>query len=466
MNAPVSALRSYLEDICGSAYVSSDPEVLYPYGSDQTLHLHFPFDLLVKPGSPEEISKILQYCNRHDIAVVPRGGGSGVAGAALPVQGGVVLSLERLNRILGIYNVDGYVIAEAGVVTADLCKAVEQQGLYLPVAPSSMNFSFVGGNVATNAGSIRSCRYGTTAQQVMNLEVVLPDGRIIWTGANVRKNATGVNPTQLFVGSEGTLGVITKVVYRLIPRPRTEVMLLAGFCCLEDALGMVMALKVAELSPTATELICENALQLTAAYLKERQPLVQDGINTHLLIEFQEPDQVIMDHRLDTVSAILQQHRCVDVLVATTAAEKERVSKLRYAIGEAMNSFGTTYRDVDACVPLSGLQQYIETVTAICNRHQVPLICFGHALDGNPHAMLLVGNKATQAELAALDAAADEIYAYVTTHGGVVSGEHGIGWLQKQYLPLQFDENRLSLTRQIKSMLDPGNIMNPGKAAL
>lgn len=465
MNALVSALRSYLEDTCGSAYVSSDPEVLYPYGSDQTLHLHFPFDLLVKPGSPEEISKILRYCNRHHIAVVPRGGGSGVAGAALPVQGGVVLSLERLNRILGIYNVDGYVIAEAGVITADLCKAVEQQGLYLPAVPSSMNFSFVGGNVATNAGSIRSCRYGTTAQQVMNLEVVLPDGRIIWTGANVQKNATGVNPTQLFVGSEGTLGVITKVVYRLATKPVAEVMLLAGFCCLEDALGMVTALKTAGLSPTATELICENALQLTAAYLKDHQPLVQEGINTHLLIEFQEPDQAVMDHRLETVSAILQQHHCVEVLVAATTAEKERVSRLRYAIGEAMNSSGTTYRDVDACVPLSGLRQYIETVTAICNRYQVPLVCFGHALDGNLHTMLLLSDKASPAEQAALDAAAGEIYRYVTAHGGVVSGEHGIGWLQQQYLPLQFDENRLSLARQIKSMLDPGNIMNPGKAA-
>ncbi|WP_160716651.1 FAD-binding oxidoreductase [Chitinophaga solisilvae] len=464
MNVRVSALRSYLESICGSRSVSDDPEVLYPYGSDQTQHLHFPFDVLVKPGTPEEVSQILRYCSSNGIPVTPRGGGSGVTGGALPVQGGVVLSMERMNRILTVNNVDGYVIAEAGVLTADLCKEVEEYDLYLPVAPSSMGFSMIGGNVATNAGSIRSCKYGTTAQQVLNLEVVLPDGSIIWTGANVRKNATGLNPTQLFAGSEGTLGVITKVVYRLIPKPRAEVLLLAGFRTLEDAVNMVAALKMSGLSPSAAELICDNALQFTAAYLGGRQPLVQEGIHTHLLIEFQEPDDVLMHHRLEAASALLQQHGCAEVLVGSTAAEKERLTKLRYAIGEAMTSFGTTYRDVDACVPLSGLLPYIVAVTDICRRRQVPLICFGHALDGNLHTMLLLNSQASLQEQEALDAAATEIYTYVTSHGGVLSGEHGIGWLQKKYLPLQFDEKRLSFSRHIKSLIDPANIMNPGKS--
>jgi glycolate oxidase len=466
MDASVLALRGIFEEICGVNHVLTDPQELYAYGRDQTFNLHFSFDFLVKPATPEEISAILKVCNQYKIPVTPRGGGSGVTGGALPVRGGVVLSLERLNRIITVNTVDNYLIAEAGAVTADVCTAAEQHGLYFPVAPSSKNFSFVGGNVASNAGSIRSCKYGTTIQYVINLEVVLPDGSITWTGVNVKKNATGLQLTQLFVGSEGTLGIITKVVYRLIPKPPAEVLLLAGFRQLEDACNAVAAINASALAPSATELICENAIRLTAAWYKDSLPLVNDNTTAHLLIEFQEANADMIDHCLEAISAILQQHHCNDILVATSAHEKEQLGKLRFSIGEAMTSLGATYRDVDACIPLGILYDYIQAAAAICHRHHVPMVCFGHALDGNLHTMLLYNAGAGQVAADALNAAADEIYQYVVAHDGVISGEHGIGWLQKKYIPLQFPPARLLLMNSIKAWLDPGNILNPGKMAI
>jgi glycolate oxidase len=445
-----------LSGISGSEYVLAYSGEIDSYGRDETLHFTFPFDILVRPGSPAEIGAIMKACNEYKVPVTPRGGGSGVTGGALPVMGGIVLSLERMNTIIGINREDSYVIAEAGVITADLCRAVEQEGLYFPVAPSSSAFSFIGGNVAENAGSIRSCRYGSTAQYVLNLEVVLPTGEIIWTGANVRKSATGIDLNHLFIGSEGILGIITKIVYRLLPIPVHTVFLLAGFGSLEDACRAIHGISRSNLSPSAVELICRNAMDITSAYLGGSLPLVKENIDAQLLIEVEVDNAVQM-------AEILGAHTTEDILAADTHLEKERLSMLRFNIGNAMTSGGKTYRDIDSTVPLSRLYDHIRHTEAVCRAHEMELVCFGHALDGNLHTMLMMDEAQGSGYGERLEKALHAIYGYALSNGGVISGEHGIGYLQKEFMSVQFTEDQLMVMRNIKRLFDPHHILNPGK---
>lgn len=409
------------------------------------------------------MSAVVKICNELRIPITPRGGGSGVTGGALPIKGGVVVSLERLNKIIRVDEVNSYVIAESGVITAALCERVEQQGLYFPVQPSSKAYSFIGGNVAENAGSIHSCRYGTTAQYVLNLEVVLPTGAIIWTGANVPKNATGLNLTQLFVGSEGILGIITKVVYRLIRRPAHEVTLLAGFATVEAACEAVRAIRQSDLAPAAVELIGPEALRITAAYLNGPLPLVKQGIKAHLLIGLQEATENTLLHAMETAGIVLEKHTAEPILVGTTTLEKESLWKLRFSIGAALSSRGKTYRDIDISIPLSLLYPYLTKVEEIATHYQLTVAYFGHALDGNLHTMVMLDQDlSTEAGTNAAQAV-NSIYTYAIANGGAISGEHGIGMLQKEFMETQFSADHLALARSIKHVLDPHDILNPGK---
>ena len=456
-------LAALLKGICGEKFVFTDREYLLDYETDQTMNLRYPFDILIKPAFAREISEILKICNQYNIPVTPRGGGSGVTGGALPVMGGVVLSLERLNRIVCINKLESYVIAESGVVTADLCKAVEEDGLYFTVLPSSGAYSFVGGNVAENAGAINSCKYGNIGAYVLNMEVVLPTGEIIWTGANVSKSATGLNLTPFFVGSEGILGIITQVVLRLLPPCLPEVQLLASFNNLENACNAVQDIKGACLSPAAVELIGKNAITMTAGFLAEPLPLVTPDVTAHLLIGLQEYHPDVLHRSLEQLVMLIAKYTDNDVLVAETTLEKEQLSKLRFNIGNAMTSGGRNYRDIDACVPVGALYNYIRRVEDICGENNLSLVFFGHAFDGNLHTMIVMDETQLTGQAPTLDKAVDEIYEYAISLGGVISGEHGIGSLQKPYLKWQFNPTQLSLMRRLKSFFDPNGILNPGK---
>jgi glycolate oxidase len=458
----LSQLISTLKEISGDQYVFTDAASLEEYGKDQTLDFSYAFDVLIKPGSANEIARVMRTCGQLGIPVTPRGGGSGVTGGALPVYGGVVLSMERLNRILEINELDGYVVAETGVVTADLVKEVTQHNMYLPVVPSSSAFSLVGGNVAENAGSISSCKYGSTGDYVLNLEVVLPTGEIIWTGANVAKNSTGFNLTRLFVGSEGVLGIITKVVYRLLRQPLKDASLLAGFNSLDDAFEALLAIRRSPLQPSATELICDSALQITAAYLGEPQPLVKPGIHAHLLVSLQHATEDGLMQDLQQAATLMEKYTQEDILTGMSAAEKERLWKLRYTIGTALTHGQRYYRDIDICVPLSVLHGFILKAEMTGKQYGVPVVCFGHALDGNMHTMLLF-DEMIRDNNGLIDRIVEEIYSWALAHGGVISGEHGIGLLQKSLMHLQFSETHIRLMQQIKSVFDPLGMLNPGK---
>ena len=459
----LNAITDRLRDICGPSFVVTDPFALQPYEQDETMNLRYPFDVLVTPGSVAEISAIMKVCQQERIPVTPRGGGSGVTGGALPVNGGVVLLMARLNSLVELNTVDGYVIAEAGMITKELCNIVEAAGLFFPVTPTSYASSMLGGNVAENAGSIYSCRYGTTADYVLNLEVVLPDGDIIWTSANVSKNATGIPLTGLFVGSEGILGIITKVVYRLLPLPAYSAVLLAAFDDLETACNAVKAIRQSGLSPAAGELICENAIRLTAAHMSEQLPLVKPAVKAHLLLEWKETSEALLDNALELVSDILEGFTREELLLGTTASEKDRLWQLRRNIGHAMTSQQFYYRDVDVCIPPSKLFEYIVQVEQICGRHHLRTVCFGHAMNGNLHTMILMERQADDGQELAVGKALNEIYGFAIQLGGVISGEHGIGLLQKAYMPLQFPAVHMQLFRKLKALFDPHNILNPGK---
>ncbi|HEY4112092.1 FAD-binding oxidoreductase [Puia sp.] len=461
-DARLQQVIGLLETVCGCSYVITGEEDLRAYGSDETQDLYFPFDILVKPADEKEIGELLRICNRYRIPVTPRGGGSGVTGGALPVQKGVVLSTERLNKIITINETDRYVIAECGVITQELCEAVEEKGLFFPVAPTSRAFSFVGGNVAENAGSMYSCKYGTTSRYVINLQVVLPNGEIFWTGANVEKNATGLDLTRLFVGSEGLLGVITKVVFRLLPKPRVSALMLTGFDDLAMACEAVIAIRRSGLSPAAAELIGHSALQLTRAYLKESFPLTADRIKAHLLIELNAADENRLAFETETVAQLLGEYTQDEIFLGSSSPEKERLWMIRRNIGNALKSENRLYRDIDVCIPLSFVYRYISGVEEICKREGVAVACFGHVLDGNLHTMLH-WEKASFPGEDHFAAVLHEIYDFAISNGGVISGEHGIGYLQKEFMPLQFPASSLRLMKEIKTVFDPEGIMNPGK---
>ncbi|WP_432328241.1 FAD-binding oxidoreductase [Mucilaginibacter sp. P25] len=458
LNDTESFLTKLIE-ICGRDFVFTDKDSLHPYSKDQTLDLSHSFDILLKPGSAEEISKILVLCNHLKVPVTPRGGGSGVTGGAIPVNGGIVLSLERLNKIIEINANDLIVIAESGVITQDLCVAAEQMDLFFPVPPSSRSFSFLGGNVAENAGSINSCKYGKTSDYVLNLEVVLPTGEIFWTSSNVEKNSSGLNITQLFVGSEGTLGVITKVVYKLLPASlvRSVATLLATFDSFADAIAFVVELKSSSLSPSAVELIGSKAIELTSNFLGKK-----DDLRTQILIELQAADNSILRYEMEILATILSRHTQTDILVGTTAMEREKLWKLRFNIGNALTYQGRIYRDIDACVPLSCLCKFITRAELICELYEIDYVYFGHVMDGNLHFMLSLEKERSQS-VDVIDEAVTEIFKYAISIGGVLSGEHGIGFLQQPYMKLQYSNTNLQLMNRIKKIFDPNTILNYGK---
>ena len=455
-----SEIIALLVEICGQEYVRTSELEKSVYCKDETMNYIFPFDVLVIPSNVEEISAVLSLCNREGIPVTPRGGGSGVTGGALPVKRGVVLSLERLNKIIEINATDSFAILESGVITETFCRALDKTELFLPVIPTSSFQSFVGGNVAMNSGSVSSCKYGSTGDYILNLEVVLPNGKIFWTGKNVRKNVAGINLTQLFVGSEGSLGIISKVVYKLIKRPKRELNLLLGFKTLEAAYQMVLELKSSNLNPSVVELISEEAIGMAKGYFDEELLLSSPEIKSQLLIQFEGMTDVDIDGYLEPFINIAHRYTTYDIYVAKSNAEKQRVWKIRSNLGAILTSHGQRYRDIDITIPISKIYDYLIELMQISKTYNIKIVRFGHIMDGNLHVMILLNDKEEPSEI---NNAINEIYSYAISLGGTITGEHGIGILQKEFMSLQFDFEHLEIMRKIKHVFDVNGILNPGK---
>ncbi len=457
-----TALLHHLKSVVGDSFVYTDEEQINNYAHDETENLHFPPDIIVKPRTPEQIGAILSYCNTHHIPVTPRGGGTGLSGGALPVHGGVLLSVERMNEILEIDERNLQVTVEPGVITEVLQNAVKEKSLFYPPDPSSRGTCFIGGNIAENSGGPKAVKYGVVKDYVLNLQVVLPDGNIIWTGSNVLKNATGYNLTQLMVGSEGTLGIVTKIVLKLIPHPKYDLLMLVPFNNLEKAGEAVSAIFRAGFVPSALELVEIDALKIVSKMVDSSVVPVTDEMAAHLIIEVDGNHLDTLMNEMESIAELLTAYDCGEVFFADDATQKAELWKLRRRVAEAVKSVGYTIEE-DTVVPRAELPKLIKGVKELGKKYQFDVVCYGHAGDGNLHVRIKKEGSKYSLNNQDVIPALRALFELVKSLGGTISGEHGIGLIQQEYMDIVFSETELSLMKAVKKAFDPNHILNPGK---
>ena len=448
--------------IVGENYVLYDDETLDRYAHDETENLYYLPDVVIKPRTAEEISEIMKICNAKKIPVTPRGAGTGLSGGALPHLGGVVLAMERLNSILGIDERNLQVTTEPGVITEVLQTTVKEKGLFYPPDPASRGSCFIGGNISENSGGPKAVKYGVVKDYVLNLEVVLPTGEIIWTGANVLKNSTGYNLTQLIVGSEGTLGIVTKIVLRLIPFPKYDLLMLVPFKKLEQAGEAVSAIFRAGFVPSAMELVEINALKIVSDFVDSSAVQVSDDIEAHLIIEVDGNNMDVLMGEMEAISEMLMQYEIGEIYFAADAQQKAELWKLRRRVAEAVKLVGYTIEE-DTVVPRAELPALIRGVKELGVQYNFDVVCYGHAGDGNLHIRIHKDGTPNSFGDEEMTKSLRALFELVKNLGGTISGEHGIGLIQKGYMDIMFEAKQLELMRQIKKAFDPNNILNAGK---
>ena len=451
----------HLQSIVGKDFVLSDDESLKNYGHDYTEDLQFNPEVVVKPKTANEISEILKIANANLIPVTPRGAGTGLSGGALPVYGGIIISTERMNAIVEIDERNLQCTVEPGVINQNLRDAVEALGLFYPPDPASRGSCFIGGNLAECAGGPKAVKYGVTKDYVLNCEVVLPTGEIIWTGANVLKNSTGYNLTQLMVGSEGTLGIITKVVLKLIPLPKENLLMLVPFSSAEKACEAVSAVFKTGITPSAMEFMERDALLFVMKHVDVKIP-IKENIQAHLLIEVDGNDKDVLFKECEKITEVMYAHECDEVLFADTAQQKADLWKARRAAGEAVKTH-SIYKEEDTVVPRAALPQLLKGVKEIGKKFGFNSVCYGHAGDGNLHVNIIRENLSDDEWNTNVPQGIAEIFKLCVSLGGTISGEHGIGWVQKNYMPIAFNQTQINLQKGIKKLFDPNMILNPGK---
>lgn len=450
-----------LIQICGEKYVFTTEDILTDYGHDETEDLQFNPSVVVKPITPEEISAIMYLANRERIPVTPRGAGTGLSGGALPVYGGILLSTERMNKILEIDERNLQATVEPGVINQVFRDAVEEKSLFYPPDPASRGTCFLGGNLAENSGGPKAVKYGVTKDYILNCEVVLPTGEIIWTGANVLKNSTGYNLTQLMVGSEGTLGIVTKIVVRLIPLPTQNLLMLIPFRSAEKACEAVSAVFRAGFTPSAMEFLERDAIDYVLQYVDVKIP-VKDDHKAHLLVEVDGNDLDVLFKECEQITELMYQYECDEVLFADTAQQKADLWKMRRSAGEAVKSH-SVYKEEDTVVPRAELPMLLKGVKEIGTKYGFRSVCYGHAGDGNLHVNIIKDGMTDDEWETKVPLGIREIFQLCVTLGGTISGEHGIGWVQKEYMDIPFNPTQINLQKGIKKLFDPNNILNPGK---
>lgn len=448
-------------NILGENYVFTDEESLNNYAHDETENLHFLPDIVIKPRTAEELSEVMKICNDQKIPVTPRGAGTGLSGGALPHLGGVLVSFERMNSYV-IDERNLQVTTEPGVITEVLQNAVKEKGLFYPPDPSSRGSCFIGGNIAENSGGPKAVKYGVVRDYVINLQVVLPTGDIIWTGANVLKNSTGYNLTQLMVGSEGTLGLVTKIVLKLLPHPKYDLLMLVPFRDLENAGAAVSAIFRAGFTPSALELVEIDALKIVSSFVDSTAVPVTDDVAAHLIIEVDGNHMETLMAEMEAISELLVNFDCGEVFFADDAQQKAELWKLRRRVAEAVKLAGYTIEE-DTVVPRAELPALIRGVKELGIQYDFAAVCYGHAGDGNLHIRIKKEGSIFSLNNPAVIPALKALFALVKSLGGTISGEHGIGLIQKEYMDIVFDKTQLEIMRGIKRTFDPNNILNSGK---
>ena len=462
------ALRESIEAAVGRENAFSDPEKTVDYGHDEfSLKeiAHEP-DLVVKPRTTEEVAAVLRIADSHGVPVTPRGGATGLCGGCVPVRGGIVLSLERMDRVLEVDADNQMAVTEAGVRLSDFARAVEEGGLYFPPHPGDES-AMMGGLVATNAGGSRAVKYGTIRNYVRGLEVVTPAGDALMLGGKLEKSSTGYNLMHLFIGSEGTLGVVTKAVIRLNTKPGIMRSLVVPFAGLEPALETVPLIMKRGVVPLAIEFLEIEPIILSEEHIRKKWPTKLGA--THLLVILDAPSEAEMDRLSEAVAEVCLEKGGLDVFIADTPCKQDEVLAIRSKIYDAIKS--GTVEILDIAVPRAEVAGHVRKVREVAAKYGMWLPTFGHAADGNVHTHIMkaryeCGKMAPVPESdwrGKVDCVREELFRDCRERGGVISGEHGIGLIKKPYLSFVLDERQIELMRGIKRVFDPNGIMNPGK---
>jgi glycolate oxidase len=453
------AFLTYLQAIVSAPYLKLDEDSRTIYGADALKQGRRP-DAVVLPADTKEVAAVVGLCARHRVPIVPRGAGTGYTGGAVPTQGGIVLSLERMNRILEIDEANLIAVVEPHVVTGDLQAAVERVGLFYPPDPASLKESVIAGNVAECAGGPRAFKYGTTKQYVLGLEVVLPTGEVIRTGGKVVKNVVGYDLTHLIVGSEGTLGVITQVVLRLVPKPPVQSTLRATFTDVESAVQAVINVIRARVVPAAVELIDGDSLEAVAQYLQVRS-LAPQGTAAMLLLEVDGVPPAV-EEEAGRVEEACRDAGATEVLRARDEEERQELWRVRRELSRSLKMITPLKYNHDVVVPKGRIPELFALVREIRDEFNLRIPCFGHAGDGNIHVNIMVDPN-NEAEIARAREAERRLFAGVVSLEGSISGEHGIGFAKAPFLGLELSPEAIALMKRVKHAFDPHDILNPGK---
>ena len=446
-----------LRETVGAEFVIVDAERVEPYAQD-ALKEKFPPEAVVLPRSAEEIAAILRLANRERFPVTARGGGVGYTGGAVPVDGGIVIGTDRMNRIKEVSADDLYVVTEPGVTTFALQQAVEQYGLFYPPDPASYKNSFIGGNIAENAGGMRSAKYGVTKHYVLGLEVVTPTGEIIVTGGRTSKNVVGFDLTGLMCGSEGMLGIITEATLRLLPLPEATRTVRATFHTMSEACACVPRFTRARVTPVAIEVLDRNSIAAVESEFAFGLPADAGAL---LIVSVDGSSEEVERSSL-LVEQVMREGGGFCLLRSATREEEERLWDVRRALSPAMKKYGTLKLNEDVVVPRSRVPQLVERVEEIGRRHETFVVNFGHAGDGNIHVNFMCDREDPRA-VARARAAVRDTFAVAVGLGGTISGEHGIGYVKAPYLDMAVTQTTMETMKRIKRALDPLGILNPGK---
>jgi len=460
--APLSpVIIAALEAVVTSNYLFLDEATRTHYGHDETEDYNFPPSVVLKPGTVGEVSAIVKLANNYNIPVVPMGARTGLSGGALSIYGGIGLSMERFTN-LEIDEKNLQAIVGPAVITQVLREAAFEKGLFYPPDPSSQGSCTIGGNVAENSGGARAVKYGVTKDYVLNLEVVLPNGDVIWTGANTLKNSTGYNLTQLMVGSEGTLGIITTIVMKLLPKNTHNILMLIPFFKSDQACQAVAEIFRAGIVPSALEFMERDAIDWGLKYLDGLSLNIKDEIEAHLLVEVDGNYPDVLFAEAEKITAAVEHFDIDEILFADTEDQKNALWKLRRTVAEAVKA-NSVYKEEDTVVPRYELPVLLQGIKVIGKKYGFHTVCYGHAGDGNLHVNIIKGNMTDENWKTEVPKGIREIFELTVSLKGTLSGEHGIGYVQKNYMDIAFDPSHLLLMKGIKQLFDPNNILNPGK---
>jgi glycolate oxidase len=452
-----------LSTFIGAANVLVEDEKMDMYSRDEVSDKSwekYP-EAVVKPETTEQVSKIVKWANEKVVPIIARGGGTGLAAGAVPLQGGIVLSLEKMNKIIEIDTENLFMVLEPGISTGDVQRTAKEHGLFYAGDPCSAESSFIGGNVATNAGGNRAVKYGTTSRHVYGLEMVMPNGEIVTFGGKNVKDVSGYDVIHLFVGSEGTLGVITKIWLKLMPLPKYIATLLVPFKEMQDAINVVPKIMTAGIIPTCLEFMDSESIKASELYLNIKLPYSEAG--AYIICQVDGTTEQQVESEYESIGKICLANNAMEVFVSDNMASEERIWKSRKAYAEALRMISPVYCIEDIVVPISNIPKALEQIDKIAKKNHCRIPSCGHAGDGNIHCTLLREDRDEHTWHELKDNVLSEIYAIVYELGGNLTGEHGVGAKRVEALAKHMTAGQYSVLKSIKTALDPKNIMNPGK---